>query len=206
MIRIAYDMQDCYFEIIKKHFASKDYYLEKFNSAFYDDIYFIEINTLQDLNKLHQINRYPETLIYIIGPKNFHLLNECLTLGIHLYFENDDLENNLHAKSETIHQQIFSRFKTYHYKNKQMSFELRLTQIMYVESMNHKIIIHHDNGDFIERKNLSSFIKEINSNNFIQIHKSFVINISFIKEIKSKELILKDSTILPIGRNFKESI
>ena len=206
MIRIAYDMQDCYFEIIKKHFASTDYYLEKFNSAFYDDIYFIEINTLQDLNKLHQINRYPETLIYIIGPKNFHLLTECLTLGIHLYFENDDLENNLHAKSETIHQQIFSRFKTYHYKNKQMSFELRLTQIMYVESMNHKIIIHHDNGDFIERKNLSSFIKEINSNNFIQIHKSFVINISFIKEIKSKELILKDSTILPIGRNFKESI
>ena len=77
---------------------------------------------------------------------------------------------------------------------------------MYVESMNHKIIIHHDNGDFIERKNLSSFIKEINSNNFIQLHKSFVINKSFIKEIKSKELILKDSTILPIGRNFKESI
>lgn len=206
MIRIAYDMQDCYFEIIKKHFASKDYYLEKFNSAFYDDIYFIEINTLQDLNKLHQINRYPETLIYIIGPKNFHLLNECLTLGIHLYFENDDLENNLHAKSETIHQQIFSRFKTYHYKNKQMSFELRLAQIMYVESMNHKLVIHHDNGDFIERKNLSLFIKEINSSDFIQIHKSFVVNKNYIQEINAKELILKNSTILPIGRNFKESI
>lgn len=41
---------------------------------------------------------------------------------------------------------------------------------------------------------------------FIQIHKSFVINKNFIKEIKAKELILKDSTILPIGRNFKESI
>ena len=121
-------------------------------------------------------------------------------------FENDNLENSLYSKSEAIHQQIFSRFKTYHYKNKQMSFELRLAQIMYVESMNHKLIIHHDNGDFIERKNLSSFIKEIDSNNFIQIHKSFVINKNFIKEIKAKELILKDSTILPIGRNFKESI
>lgn len=75
-----------------------------------------------------------------------------------------------------------------------------------VESMNHKLIIHHDNGDFIERKNLSSFIKEIDSNNFIQIHKSFVINKNFIKEIKAKELILKDYTILPIGRNFKKSI
>ncbi len=33
-----------------------------------------------------------------------------------------------------------------------MSFELRLAQIMYVESMNHKLVIHHDNGDFIEKK------------------------------------------------------
>ena len=180
MIRIACHVQDYYFEIIKKYFAAKDYYLEKFNSASYDDIYFIEINSLNDLDKIHQINKYPETLIYIIGPKDFHLLNECLTLGVHLYFENDNLENSLYSKSEAIHQQIFSRFKTYHYKNKQMSFELRLAQIMYVESMNHKLIIHHDNGDFIERKNLSSFIKEIDSNNFIQIHKSFVINKNFI--------------------------
>ena len=192
MIRIACHVQDYYFEIIKKYFVAKDYYLEKFNSASYDDIYFIEINSLNDLDKIHQINKYPETLIYIIGPKDFHLLNECLTLGVHLYFENDNLENSLYSKSEAIHQQIFSRFKTYHYKNKQMSFELRLAQIMYVE--------------FIERKNLSSFIKEIDSNIFIQIHKSFVINKNFIKEIKAKELILKDSTILPIGRNFKESI
>lgn len=165
MIRIACHVQDYYFEIIKKYFAAKDYYLEKFSPASYNDIYFIEINSLNDLDKIHQINKYPETLIYIIGPKDFHLLNECLTLGVHLYFENDDLENSLYSKSETIHQQIFSRFKTYHYKNKQMSFELRLAQIMYVESMNHKLIIHHDNGDFIERKNLSSFIKEIDSNN-----------------------------------------
>ena len=167
MIRIACHVQDYYFEIIKKYFVAKDYYLEKFNSASYDDIYFIEINSLNDLDKIHQINKYPETLIYIIGPKDFHLLNECLTLGVHLYFENDNLENSLYSKSEAIHQH---------------------------------------NGDFIERKNLSSFIKEIDSNIFIQIHKSFVINKNFIKEIKAKELILKDSTILPIGRNFKESI
>ena len=87
-----------------------------------------------------------------------------------------------------------------------MSFELRLAQIMYVESMNHKLIIHHDNGDFIERKNLSSFIKEIDSNNFIQIHKSYIINKRFIQEIKNQEVILKEQTHLPIGRSYKESL
>ena len=66
MIRIACHVQDYYFEIIKKYFAAKNYYLEKFNPASYDDIYFIEINSLNDLDKIHQINKYPETLIYII--------------------------------------------------------------------------------------------------------------------------------------------
>ena len=74
MISIACNIQECYFEIIKKHFTSKDYYLEKFNPASYDDIYFIEINSLNDLDKIHQINRYPETLIYIIGPNDFYIL------------------------------------------------------------------------------------------------------------------------------------
>ena len=31
MIRIACHVQDYYFEIIKKYFAAKDYYLEKFS-------------------------------------------------------------------------------------------------------------------------------------------------------------------------------
>ena len=48
--------------------------------------------------------------------------------------------------------------------------------------------------------------EKIYSSDFIQIHKSFVVNKNYIQEIKAKELILKNSTILPIGRNFKESI
>ena len=50
MIRIACHVQDYYFEIIKKYFAAKDYYLEKFSPASYNDIYFIEINSLNDLH------------------------------------------------------------------------------------------------------------------------------------------------------------
>ena len=50
MIRIACHVQDYYFEIIKKYFVAKDYYLEKFNSASYDDIYFIEINSIKSIN------------------------------------------------------------------------------------------------------------------------------------------------------------
>ena len=58
----------------------------------------------------------------------------------------------------------------------------------------------------LKKKNLSSFIKEIDSNNFIQIHKSYIINKRFIQEIKNQEVILKEQTHLPIGRSYKESL
>ena len=62
------------------------------------------------------------------------------------------------------------------------------------------------NGEMIERKTLSQFIKEIQSLDFIQIHKSYIINKRFIQEIKNQEVILKEQTHLPIGRSYKESL
>ena len=69
-----------------------------------------------------------------------------------------------------------------------------------------QIIIHSINGEMIERKTLSQFIKEIQSLDFIQIHKSYIINKRFIQEIKNQEVILKEQTHLPIGRSYKESL
>ena len=69
-----------------------------------------------------------------------------------------------------------------------------------------QIIIHSINGEMIERKTLSQFNKEIQSLDFIQIHKSYIINKRFIQEIKNQEVILKEQTHLPIGRSYKESL
>lgn len=43
----------------------------------------------------------------------------------------------------------------------------------------------------IERKTLSQFIKEIQSLDFIQIHKSYIINKRFIQEIKNQRSYFK---------------
>ena len=53
---------------------------------------------------------------------------------------------------------------------------------------------------------ISQFNKEIQSLDFIQIHKSYIINKRFIQEIKNQEVILKEQTHLPIGRSYKESL
>ena len=49
-------------------------------------------------------------------------------------------------------------------------------------------------------------MKDLASHDFIQIHKSYVVNKKMIKEIKGQEVILKDQTSLPIGRKYRETL
>ena len=98
------------------------------------------------------------------------------------------------------------RDRYYLYQRNGITSKIRLSQIYYVESLRHQIILHSINGEMIERKTLSQFIKEIQSLDFIQIHKSYVVNKQFIQEVKNQEVILKEQTHLPIGRSYKESL
>ena len=183
-----------------------EYILTNYTHQFIQDIYFIEIEKKDDLSILNHLKKLESTLIYIIGPKDFDLVSICLQMQTHLYFINNELEKQFIHYQDFIKKQIQKNFQYYLYQRNGITSKIRLSQIYYVESLKHQIIIHSINGEMVERKTLSQFLKEIESTDFIQIHKSFVVNKNYIQEIKAKELILKNSTILPIGRNFKESI
>ena len=167
------------------------------------DIYFVEIEKKDDLNHLKKLE---STLIYIIGPKDFDLVSICLQIQTHLYFINSELEKQFIHYQDFIKKQIQKNFQYYLYQRNGITSKIRLSQIYYVESLRHQIILHSINGEMIERKTLSQFIKEIQSLDFIQIHKSYVVNKQFIQEVKNQEVILKEQTHLPIGRSYKESL
>ena len=118
----------------------------------------------------------------------------------------NELEKQFIHYHDFIQKQIQKNFQYYLYQRNGITSKIRLSQIYYIESLRHQIIIHSINGEMIERKTLSQFIKEIQSPDFIQIHKSYIINKRFIQEIKNQEVILKEQTHLPIGRSYKESL
>ena len=169
-----------------------EYILTNYTHQTVQDIYFVEIEKKNDLNILNHLKKLNSTLIYIIGPKDFDLVSICLQMQTHLYFINQ--------------KQIQKNFQYYLYQRNGITSKIRLSQIYYIESLRHQIIIHSINGEMIERKTLSQFNKEIQSLDFIQIHKSYIINKRFIQEIKNQEVILKEQTHLPIGRSYKESL
>lgn len=54
---------------------------------------------------------------------------------------------------------------------------------------------------------LSSFsaIKEKLPNNFMQVHRSYVVNINAIESINKNRIVMDDNTIIPIGDSFKNA-
>lgn len=184
-------------------FAQEDINIESLNLLKYYDIYVIEVNDIVELELLKKINKQSETLIYIIGPKDFDIANMCLRMNVNLYILNSHLNEEINKYKSDIMNHVQERFQFYEYKRNGIYSQIRLSQIFYIESLRHSIIIHASSGEFVERKNLSEFIKEVSSNRFIQIHKSFVVNIQHIERITNKDIIIKDGSVLPVGRVYK---
>lgn len=100
------------------------YTIEPYHQTSCYDIYFIEIEKRQDLKILDILKRTDETLIYIIGPKDFDLAHLCIQYQVHLYLIKEQLKEELVKYQEHILKHIQERFQYYTYQKRGMSLEI----------------------------------------------------------------------------------
>lgn len=76
-------------------------------------------------------------------------------------------------------------------------------RLMYLEAMGHYGVLYHADGTSTRTTlSFSSLLKEIETQkNFIQIHRSYVVNLHYIHRIEKTKVILLDGTELPLPRS-----
>lgn len=87
-------------------------------------------------------------------------------------------------------------------KNK---FKLKMSDIVYFEKDKRQVIIHSLSEKYRVYISTNQLLEQLN-NDFVQIHASFIINCSYIKELGSNFLLLhyaQESIELSISRRFK---
>lgn len=72
-------------------------------------------------------------------------------------------------------------------------------QIRYLESNAHQIVIHTLNGEISVYEKLDVYEKKL-SKDFVRIHKSFLVNMQYIRRIEMKEITMQDGTVLPVSK------
>ena len=88
--------------------------------------------------------------------------------------------------------------------------EIRMKEIIYIESDKRKIIIHLRNGKTYEMYGkISEQEEELSVHHFIRIHKSYLVNCRYIKKLTDETVWLigiskEDSVVLPLSRRCKE--
>ena len=73
------------------------------------------------------------------------------------------------------------------------------SQIRYLESKAHQIVIHTLSGEVTIYEKLDVYEKKLHKD-FVRIHKSFLVNMRYIRRIEMKEVTMQDGTVLPVSK------
>ncbi len=113
-----------------------------------------------------------------------------------------DIKNHITACIEEIHNR---RDKYLVISNKYENYKIKIENITYIEVQNKDITIHTLDNDYEIKMSMNKIEKELKKYNFIRCHKSFLININFVENVKQYVAILEDGQEIPISRyKFKE--
>ncbi|MDP3442606.1 MAG: LytTR family DNA-binding domain-containing protein [Ignavibacteria bacterium] len=78
--------------------------------------------------------------------------------------------------------------------------------IFYLEQVRNYTYFHSLPKVYKERSTINEWVNKLPPNLFIQIHKSFILNLSKLDKVLNKEVILIDGKTIPIGNTFRDEL
>lgn len=85
---------------------------------------------------------------------------------------------------------------------------IHINDIIYLESLDGYVTITlQDNRKLLSCKRLKQFTEELNSNQFLRIHRSFILNIDFIRKyLRQGHIMLTNGESFPVGRTYRKKV
>ena len=109
----------------------------------------------------------------------------------------------------------FNNYQTNKEKTEQQYFFVRLDyslhkitipNIIYVEGLDNYVKIHFDNDKpLLIRMSMKAIAEKLPANNFLRVHRSFIVHLGKVTSLRNKMLYIKDKEI-PIGTNYLETV
>ena len=91
-------------------------------------------------------------------------------------------------------------------KDKQGALVLKQQDIIYIEGCRDYIKIFTPQKTHIIYHTLKGMLQKLDSDIFIQAHRSYIVNKAFVTRISNETLILSNQTFVPIGQFYKKKL
>lgn len=101
--------------------------------------------------------------------------------------------------------EITNKITTISYSLNGQNISIPIHEIMYIESMGNYIKVHSCKNKLpiIIYKTLLNILNEADNTDLVQIHRSYIVNKSYISSVGQNKIILLNTSELPIGRKYK---
>lgn len=84
--------------------------------------------------------------------------------------------------------------------------KIKLHDILYLEALKDYTKIVTDIRSYCVLSNLGVLTKADNFNSFVRVHRSYAIQPHYVSKIQTNNIVLQNSTIIPIGRSYRENV
>ena len=165
----------------------------------------IELGELSGLDAMRQIEKMSniKTVVFVTGhPEVAGCAYGFKPVGfITKPIDKDELQAKLgEIYSRIIPETIIS------FSDNSRTYHFRKSDIIYVEADSNYCIIHSDRGTVVISCTLKKCEEILQGLPFIRVHKSFVVNLDYVKNMNSTEIKLHNDERIPIGRRHKDEV
>ncbi len=94
-------------------------------------------------------------------------------------------------------------YMTFYVEGGQMRLEI--SQILYIESQKHHIIIHSEKGDFITAGPMKKAESALTQKGFSKCHNAYLLNLHHVIGVRQNNVLLSDKSELPVSRAKKKT-
>lgn len=95
---------------------------------------------------------------------------------------------------------------TFYIKEGHQKVKIIIQEVLYLSALQNYTTLHTVQEKYYVLKGLSAQLKESAFEDFIRIHRSYAVHKNHIQSYSSKELILSNDEVLPIGRSYQNTL
>lgn len=116
------------------------------------------------------------------------------------------LKEELPEAIEALTRKIRSENQYYTISFNNSSIQLRITNIMYIESYKHDIFLYTQDEKYRIKSNLQRIEKEFEVYGFIRVHSGFLVNYRYIYSVDKTKVVLNNKDMVPLSRYRLEKV
>lgn len=187
-------------DVIIDTFKSGEEFLKKYNSKYeviFLDIEMGKLNGIETAKKLRGSNK---DVIIIFLTSHIEFATDGYEVNAFRFLVKPVDENKLKIALQDIEKEI-SNNKKILIKDKDNEILLKYKDIVYIEAQNINVSICTMNDKFVIRKTIKEFESELRSNMFFKCHRSYIINLGFVKSYDSKVITMENNEMISLSRN-----